>query len=457
MTYVDGAGAIVAPALFTSRKHRRNAGGTPLQHGRRMSSPDPGDTAFVLACTGLVLLMTPGLAFFYAGMVRAKNSLAMLMQNYVCIALVSVTWVTVGYSLAFGEDVGGGLLGGLGLAGFSGAADAVPGLPALPVPPLLFGTFQMMFAILTVALISGALADRVRFGAFVVFSSLWSVVVYAPLAHWVFSPSGWLARFGVLDFAGGLVVEVNCGAAGLAVALVVGHRAGWPREAMPPHSLPLTLLGAGLLWFGWFGFNAGSGLRADGLAVQALLNTHLAGVGGLLAWILVERLRTGTATTLGAASGAIAGLVAITPACGFLSTFPSLVLGALAAVASIYAVQLKHRLGYDDALDVVGVHFVGGVVGTLFLGLAATSAVNSGVTSEGLLYGGGAGQLGRQAVGVLAAAAFSFTATWLLAKAVDRVLPLRVTPEQEQVGLDQTLHAESAYDLGSVRTLGRLG
>jgi Amt family ammonium transporter len=417
---------------------------------------DSGDTGWVLVCTCLVLLMTPGLAFFYAGMVRAKSVLSMLMQNYVCIAIVSVTWVVLGYTLAFGSDVGAGVLGGFRFTGLAHSGDPVPGL-TLHIPPLLFMAFQLMFAIITTALISGALADRVRFSAFVVFAALWSVLVYAPLAHWSFSPEGWLARLGLLDFAGGTVVEINCGAAALAVVLVVGHRHGWPREAMPPHSLPLTLLGAGLLWFGWFGFNAGSALRADGLAVHALVNTHLAGVGGLLAWITVERVKTGVATTLGAASGAVAGLVAITPACGYLDPMPALVLGALAGVACVLAVQLKYRFGYDDSLDVVGVHFVGGVVGTLFLGLCATAAVNPAVTHDGLLYGGGLGQLGRQAIGVVAATAFSFVATYLLARAVNRVIPLRVSEEEEATGLDQALHSESAYDFGSVRSMGRIG
>ncbi|MDT7538674.1 MAG: ammonium transporter, Amt family, partial [Actinomycetota bacterium] len=307
------------------------------------------------------------------------------------------------------------------------------------------------------ALISGALADRVRFSAFVLFAALWSLIVYAPLAHWAFSPEGWLSKLGILDFAGGTVVEINSGASALAIALVVGRRHGWPREAMPPHSLPLTLLGAGLLWFGWFGFNAGSALRADGLAVHALVNTHLAGVGGLLAWIAVERIKTGVATTLGAASGAVAGLVAITPACGYLDSLPSLLLGALAGTACVLGVQLKYRFGYDDSLDVVGVHFVGGLVGTLFIGLFATAAVNKGVVHEGLLYGGGLTQLGRQAVGVLAATAWAFCATYLLARLVNRVIPLRVSEEEEATGLDQALHSESAYDFGSVRSMGRIG
>ena len=415
---------------------------------------DSGDTAWLLTCTALVMLMTPGLAFFYAGMVRAKNVLAMLMQNYVCIAVVSVSWVLLGYTLAFGD--GNGFLGGLRFTGLAHTSEPVPGL-SLTVPPLLFMAFQLMFAIITAALIAGAVADRMRFGAFVTFTAIWAVVVYAPLAHWAFSPQGWLARLGTLDFAGGTVVEINCGASGLALALVVGRRSGWPREAMPPHSLPLTLLGAGLLWFGWFGFNAGSALAANGLAVSALVATHLAGVGGMLSWLALERWRTGSATTLGGASGAIAGLVAITPACGFLEPLPALVLGGLAGCACLLAVQLKFRLGYDDSLDVVGVHFVGGVVGMLFLGLAATHAVNAAVTSEGLLYGGGLEQLGRQAVGVLAAGAWAFGVTYLLARVLDRVMRLRVSQEDEHTGLDQALHAESAYDLGSVRTMGRLG
>jgi len=417
---------------------------------------DSGDTGWVLVCTALVLLMTPGLAFFYGGMVRAKSVLSMLMQNYVCIAIVTVVWVVLGYTIAFGSDVGGGLLGGFRYTGLAHMTEPVPGL-TLHIPPLLFMAFQLMFAVITAALISGALADRVRFGAFVLFAALWSLLVYSPLAHWAFSPQGWLSRLGVLDFAGGTVVEINCGAAALAVALVVGRRHGWPREAMPPHSLPLTLLGAGLLWFGWFGFNAGSALRADGLAVHALVNTHLAGVGGLLAWIGMEKLKTGAATTLGAASGAIAGLVAITPACGYLDSLPSLLLGLLAGGACVLGVQVKYRFGYDDSLDVVGVHFVGGVVGTLFLGLFATAAVNPAVVHQGLVYGGGLSQLGRQAVGVLAATAWSFLATYALARAVDRVIPLRVSEEEEATGLDQALHSESAYDFGSVRSMGRIG
>ncbi|MDQ1648183.1 MAG: ammonium transporter, Amt family [Frankiaceae bacterium] len=411
---------------------------------------DSGDTAWLLICTALVLFMTPGLAFFYGGMVRSKNVLTMLMQNVVCIAVVSVTWGAVGFSLAFGPDAGGGLVGTLrhvGLAHLDGAANGtVAGFEGLTVPPLIFAAFQCMFAVITAALITGAVADRVRFGGFVVFIAAWSVLVYPVLAHWVFSPGGWLFGRGLLDFAGGTVVEVNCGAAAVAAAVVVGRRRGWPREAMAPHSLPLTLLGAGILWFGWFGFNAGSALHADGLAASALVNTHYAGVGGLLAWIGVERFRIGHATTLGAASGAVAGLVAITPSAGYLSAPASFAVGLAAGAVCAFAVTLKYRVGVDDALDVFGVHLVGGVVGTLAIGLLATGATNPAVGTKGLLLGGGAGQLGKQALGIVVAMVFSFTATWLLATLVQRTIGLRVDPESEVNGLDSALHAESAYD-----------
>jgi Amt family ammonium transporter len=398
--------------------------------------------------------MTPGLAMFSGGMVRSKNVLAILMQCFVAIGVVTVTWVLVGYTIAFGG--GNRFFGDLRFLGLRDGHAPVPGFD-LHVPPLLFSMFQLMFAVITVALIAGAVADRMRLGAFVIFAALWSVVVYAPLAHWAFAPNGLLAHFGALDFAGGTVVEIDCGAAGLALALVVGKRIGWPKEAMPPHSLPLTLLGAGLLWFGWFGFNAGSALRADGLASNALVATHLAGVGGMLAWLAVERWRTGSATTLGGASGAVAGLVAITPSCGYLEPLPALVLGAIAGSVSLLAVQVKYRLGYDDSLDVVGVHYVGGVLGLVFLGLAASNLANPAVAHEGLLYGGGLWLMGRQLVAVLVATAWAFGATWVLATVMNRIRPLRVSPEQEVTGLDQALHAESAYDIGAVRTMGRIG
>ena len=421
-----------------------------------MGPIDSGDTAWVMVSTALVLLMTPGLAFFYAGMVRARHALGMLMQNYVAIAVVTVTWAVVGYSLAFGRDAIGGVVGDLGLAGLHDAARTVPGVH-LTIPPIAFMAFQLMFAIITTALLTGAVADRIQFGRFVVFAAAWSVLVYAPLAHWSFSPGGWLNRLGLLDFAGGTVVEICSGASSLALVLVVGARRGWPREAMAPHNLPLTLLGAGLLWFGWLGFNAGSALTAGALAAQAVVSTHLAGVGGLLGWIALEKRLTGHATTLGAATGAVAGLVAVTPAAGYVDSFPALLLGGLAGAACLFAVRLKYRAGYDDSLDVVGVHFVGGVIGTLFVGLFASHAVNAAVSHQGLLLGGGLEQLGKQALGVLAATGWAFGATYLLARGLNAIRPLRVDPEDEITGLDYSQHAETAYEFGTTSGIGRLG
>ena len=419
------------------------------------SRVNSGDTAWILVCTALVLLMTPGLAFFYAGMVRSKHALAMIMQSFVTIAIVSVTWVLVGYSLAFDHDVAGGLLGGLHLAGLTHAEVAVPGLP-LSVPPLAFVAFQMMFAILTAALLSGATADRMRFGAFVTFIAIWSVVVYAPLAHWVWSPEGWLNRAGMLDFAGGTVVEICSGASALALALVIGPRRGWPREMMAPHNLPLTLLGAGLLWFGWIGFNAGSALTAGHLAANAALATHLSGVGGMIGWLAIEKRLTGKATTLGAASGAVAGLVAITPAAGFVSPLPALLVGATAGVVSVFAIRLKFRFKYDDSLDVVAVHYVGGVIGTLFVGLFAAAAVNPAVRHQGLFLGGGLNQLTRQGLGVLATTVFAFTTTYAIAWVLRATIGLRVEPDEESEGLDTSQHAETAYEFTSTSGMGRV-
>ncbi|MDQ6650385.1 MAG: ammonium transporter [Actinomycetota bacterium] len=416
---------------------------------------DSGDTAWLLASSALVLFMTPGLAFFYGGMVRSKNVLAMLMQNFLCIGLVSVVWAVVSYSLAFGADIGGhGLLGGLHFAGLAHQGDVVPGFvddkggTTLTIPPLVFVAFQMMFAIITPALITGAIADRVKFGGFVAFIALWSIVVYAPVAHWVFSPTGWLNKLGALDFAGGTVVHANAGAAALAVVLVIGKRRGWPREQMKPHSLPLTLLGAGILWFGWFGFNAGSALGANASAAQAFMSTQLATAAGLLAWIGVEKLRNGHATTLGAASGAVAGLVAITPACGSVSSMGSIIVGLVAGGACAFAVSFKYKFGYDDSLDVVGVHLVGGILGALIIGLLADPAV-AGDKHKGLFYGGGLSQLGHQALAVLAVVAYSFIVSYLLAKLVDVTIGLRVSEDDEIEGLDSTSHAETAYDFGT--------
>ena len=407
---------------------------------------DSGDTAWVLISASLVLFMTPGLAFFYGGMVRSKHVLSMLAQNFAVIAVVSVVWVVVGYSLAFSHDVGGGLLGNLHLAGFAHPNDPIPGFD-LHVPPMAFAAFQMMFAVITTALLTGAGADRMHFVGFLWFSAAWVLVVYAPLAHWVFSPHGWLAKQGLLDFAGGTVVEIDAGASALALVLVLGARRGWPREPMPPHSLPLTLLGAGILWFGWFGFNAGSALASGNLAAQALVGTHIAACGGLLGWLVVEKMATGHATTLGAASGAICGLVAITPAAGFVNTIAALIIGVAAGVVGLYAVRLKFRLGYDDSLDVVGVHGVCGVVGTLAVGLFATRTVND--AGRGLFDGGGLHQLGVQALGAGVAIAWAFAGTWVIAYVVQRTIGLRVDDASELQGLDMAIHAETAYEHGA--------
>ncbi len=415
-----------------------------------------GDTAWVLVSAALVLFMTPGLALFYGGMVRSKNVLSMLIQNVGAIAVVSIVWAALAYSLAFGPDVGGGLLGGLRFAGLAHAHAAVPGYH-LSVPPLAFAAFQMMFAVITAALLTGTGADRMRFGGFMVLAAVWVLVVYAPIAHWVFSPQGWLAKRGVLDFAGGTVVETCSGASALALALVLGPRRGWPREAMAPHSLPLTVMGAGILWFGWFGFNAGSALAANDLAAQALVGTQLAACAGLVGWTLVERLRTGKATTLGAASGAVIGLVAITPAAGFVDSVAAIGIGLVAGVVGVFAVSWKFRFGYDDSLDVVGVHGVGGVIGTLAVGIVASHVVNSGIAHRGLTDGGGLHLLGVQALAVAVTIGWAFAGTWIVATVVSKTVGLRVSAAEEVEGLDTSRHAEAAYDFGSVRAHGRLG
>ena len=404
-----------------------------------------GDTAWVLVSAALVMFMTPGLAFFYGGMVRAKNVLGMLMQNFLALGIVSVLWAALCYSLAFGGS--NPYIGNLDFTWLHGAAQhAPPGFAALTIPALLFMAYQMMFAVITPALITGAIADRMRFSAWVLFIGLWAVLVYAPIAHWVFSPEGWLFKRGALDFAGGTVVHVNAGIGALAAVLVLGRRRGWPRHPMPPHSLPLTLIGTGILWFGWFGFNAGSALAANGLAVQALVNTHLAAAAGMLGWLVLERIKGGHATTLGAASGAVAGLVAITPCAGFVGGMSAVPIGAAAGALCFLAVSMKFRFGYDDSLDVIGVHLVGGILGSLLLGLFAERAVNpAGV--DGLIFGGGFGLLGEQAIAVGAVLAYSFVVTGLVLVVLRAVMPggLRISQEDEDTGLDLALHAEVAY------------
>ncbi len=405
-----------------------------------------GDTAWIIVAAAMVLLMTPGLAFFYGGMVRGKNVLGMLAQNYVTMGVVSVLWITGVYSLAFSGT--GKWIGDLHQFGLNHIWQQATGFEALTIPPLVFCAFQLMFAIITPALITGATADRLKFGAWTLFSGIWLVIVYAPVAHWVFSPSGWLFKLGALDFAGGTVVHANAGAAALAVILVIGKRKGWPKERMRPHNVPFVLLGTGLLWFGWFGFNAGSALAANTTSAFAFVNTNTATGAALLAWMLTEKIRDGHATTLGAASGAVAGLVAITPACGFVSPMGSIVIGFAAGVVCALATGLKTKFGYDDALDVVGVHLVGGILGALSIGLFATKMTNSAGTN-GFFYKGGWTLMGHQAVAVLAVVVYSFVVTYILAQILDKTIGLRVSENDESVGLDLSQHAETAYESSS--------
>ncbi|HVX22098.1 MAG TPA: ammonium transporter [Acidimicrobiales bacterium] len=405
------------------------------------------DTVWVLVSAALVLFMTPGLALFYGGMVRVKNVLAVMMNNYAAIGVISVLWAVVGFSLAFGGDAGGGLIGDLSFAGLGGLHHGLPGFLHLGASPMSVAVFQMMFAVITAALISGGTTDRIKFLSFIVLICAWLLVVYVPLAHWVFSPQGWLASRGVLDFAGGTVVEINSGFSTLAIVLVLGRRRGWPNEGMAPHSVPLSLLGVGILWFGWFGFNAGSALGMNDVAVSAFVNTQLAAAAGLVSWIVFERVRESFPTTLGAASGAVAGMVAITPCAGFVTPMGAVAIGLVAGLACALAVRVKFRLRYDDSLDVLGVHGVGGLVGMVLLGFFATRSINP-TGADGVFAGGGFHLLGLQLLAAVVTAAFCFGATWVLAKAVDLTLGLRVTPEDEFTGLDLTQHAESAYSLG---------
>ncbi|NSC24140.1 ammonium transporter [Streptomyces albus subsp. chlorinus] len=394
------------------------------------------DTAFVLVSAFLVMVMTPGLAFFYGGMVRVKSALNMLMMSFVSLAIVSVLWVLYGYSLAFGPDTGGviGNLDAVGLRGIS--PESLTGKGGIPV--FAFVLFQMMFAILTPALMSGALADRVKFGAWAVFLTLWVTVVYFPVAHWVWAEGGWLRELEVIDFAGGTAVHINAGIGALAAVLVVGKRIGFAKEPMRPHSLPLVVLGAALLWFGWFGFNAGSALAADGTAATMALNTQVATGAAMAGWLAYERLRHGAFTTLGAASGAVAGLVAITPAGASVNAMGALAIGVVAGAVCSWAVGLKYKLGFDDSLDVVGVHLVGGVIGTLLVGFLAVDGV------------GGLTQFGKQALGTFSVLAFSFTVSWLLAKLVQATIGFRAEADDERAGVDQAFHAETAYDFSAV-------
>jgi Amt family ammonium transporter len=404
--------------------------------------------------------MTPGLAFFYGGMVRAKHVLGMLMQNFAAIAIVSITWVVVGFSLAFsGEN---GLVGNLHFLGLANIDEPATGITA-PIPTLAFVAFQSTFAIITLALITGATADRWRFGAFVVFGTIWSILVYSTVAHWVFSPGGWLFKLGALDFAGGTVVHINAGAAGLAMALVLGKRLGWPREQMRGHNIPFVMLGAGLLWFGWFGFNAGSALATnDGnsqLASFAWVNTNTATAAALIGWLIIEKISFGKSTALGAASGAVSGLVAITPCAGFVTPMASIAIGLGAGMICALAIRMKNRLGFDDSLDVVGVHLVGGLFGAICVGLFATSTANPVAvlpdgSNSGLFVGGDASLLGKQIVAAVSVMVFSFVVSFILGKLINMVMKGRVDEETEYAGLDEGVHGESAYEFGGLGGLG---
>jgi Amt family ammonium transporter len=415
-----------------------------------MQAINSGDTAWVLASAALVLFMTPGLAIFYGGMVRAKSALNMMMMSFAAMGVTTIIWVLYGYSLAFGKSHGG-LIGGFDHLGLGNTLDQVTGPEGHHIPVLAFAMFQLTFAIITVALLSGAIADRAKYGSWVLFVGVWITLVYLPVAHWAFAAQngegGWIIdKLKALDFAGGTVVEINSGAAALALALVLGKRDGFKRDPMRPHNMPLVLLGAGMLWFGWFGFNAGSALSAGSLAATAMINTQIATAAAAMTWVAYEKKRDGKATTLGVASGAVAGAVAITPACGYLNPLGALILGLIAGVVSAWAVTRKYKYGYDDSLDVVGVHGVGGILGMIAIGLLATVTANE-AGANGLFFHGGTAQLNRQLIAIVVVAAFSFAATWLIATAIQKTIGFRVYRDDELTGLDTTFHAESAYDI----------
>ena len=415
-----------------------------------------GDTAWMLASTGLVLLMTPGLAFFYGGMVRTKSVLNMMMMSMISMGVVSVLWVIYGFELSFGYKADSPWYGSFSFSGLGGVVNDFTNNGGLyPIPVLVFAAFQLMFAIITPAIISGAIADRAKFTSWAVFVAIWSTLVYFPVAHWVFAfgnkvgdtvtGAGFLARQGLEDFAGGTAVHINAGAAALALAIVLGKRVGWRKESMRPHSLPLVMLGSGLLWFG---FNAGSALAANGIAALALMNTQVAAAAALAGWLLVEKIRQGHPTSLGAASGAVAGLVAITPACAFVAPWAAVVIGLLAGVLCSLATGLKYRFNLDDSLDVVGVHLIAGIWGSVAIGFFGASSVNS-VGVDGLLYGGGTALLGKQAFGVAFVAAYSFIATLIIGYAIEKTIGFRVKRDVEVAGIDLNEHAETAYEMTS--------
>ena len=404
---------------------------------------NPADTVFVLVASALVMMMTPALGLFYGGMVRSKNVLGTIMHSFIILAMVSVAWVLWGYSLAFGPDFGG-IIGNLSMAGLRGVGLAPNPAYAPTVPQLAFMIFQCMFAVITPALITGAFAERIKFGGFLLFTILWATLVYDPLAHWVWGVGGWMKRMGALDFAGGTVIHVSSGAAALAAVVVIGKRKGYGRTRYIPHNLPMTLTGAALLWFGWFGFNAGSALACNGLAVHAFVATHLAASAAAMTWGFMEWKMDGKPTTLGVASGAVAGLVAITPASGFVGPLPALIIGAVAGIFCYYGIMMKTRFGYDDALDVVGIHGLGGAWGALATGLFASKAINPN-GNNGLFYGNPT-QVLIQLVSVVGSVVFTFVMTLLIMAFVDWIVGLRLTSEEEEIGLDVTMHSETGYN-----------
>jgi Amt family ammonium transporter len=401
-----------------------------------------GDTVFVLMSAALVLLMTPGLALFYGGMVRSKNVLGTLMQSFFILAIISLEWVLWGYSMSFGPDHAG-IIGGLSWFGLNGVGMTPSPDYGSTIPHMAFMIFQCMFAVITPALITGAIAERMKFSAFILFVLLWATFVYNPLAHWVWGVGGWMGRIGALDFAGGTVVHISSGISALAAAIMIGRRLGYGSTAYIPHNLPMTLLGAALLWFGWFGFNAGSALAADGLAASAFVATHLGSAGAALSWIILEWIHRGKPTTLGVASGAVAGLVAITPASGFVGPMSAIIIGLVAGFLCYGGVLLKSKLGYDDSLDVVGIHGVGGTWGALATGLFASTAINSG-GANGLFFGN-PGQLWIQFISVVATIVFAFVMTLIILKVVDALVGLRISEEEEEKGMDVVLHNETGY------------
>ena len=408
---------------------------------------DSGDTAWILVSSALVMLMTPGVALFYGGMVRKKNILSTMMMSFVCLGLVGVLWILYGYSLSFGSNQGG-IIGGLNYIGLISVGQDPSTIYAKTVPHLAFMIYQAMFAVITVALITGAVVERIKFGALLVFSALWMTLVYCPVAHWVWGSGGWLASLGVLDFAGGSVVHINAGVSALAIVVLLGRRRGFPHEPMEPNNIPMVLLGAGLLWFGWFGFNAGSALTAGGLAASAFVASNAAAATAAITWMMISWINR-RPTIIGTATGAIAGLATITPAAGFVPPMAGVPIGIAAAVVCYYVMLLfKKTLRFDDSLDVFAVHGVGGILGMLATGIFTSTAVNN-AGANGLLFGNGV-QLLKQFTGILVVAAFAFAVTWILGKLIDVAIGLRVSQAEETVGLDISEHSERAYG-GSVR------